>query len=166
MSVPPSTPPTAAGRNVSRAFGFILLVMIIALVVGLVYELGFNRDTRENITQSQLFDLIKDGRVVSLVNEPDPNNNGIRTLVGIYRKPANDAPGAPEPRATFKVQVDLLLDPNLLNNIRLAGYSENIETVNNPDIIWPLIMNFLPIVLFVGLMYFLLRQARRRQGLN
>ncbi len=118
------------------------------------------------MTQAQLFQLIKEGKVTSIVNEPDPST-GIRTLTGTYKKPVSAAPGAAETEGAFKVPVDLSLDPYLLSELKQAGYKGNdgiIETQNNTNIIWPLVINFLPIILFVGLMYFLFRQQIRMAG--
>src|SRR5208337_206350 len=45
-----------------------------------------------------------------------------------------------------------------------AGYTKTIETEANTNWAWPLIINLLPIVIFVGLMYFLFRQQIRMAG--
>ncbi len=123
---------------------------------------------QQEIPQSQMFDWIKQGQqpgqghVTDLTNEPDAST-GIRYITGVYHKPS-DKPGGPETTVNFKVPVDLQFNPYLMSEIQQAGYKGTVETVNNTNIVWPLILNFLPIVLFVGLMYFLFRQQIRMAG--
>ncbi len=133
-------------------------------MLALYYALIHPGVAQQEMNQSQLFDLIKQGRVTSIVNEPDPST-GIRTLTGTYVSlPGAAAASKDAMSGAFKVPVDLQLNPYLASEISQAGYKGIIETQNNTNIIWPLIINFLPIVLFVGLMYFLFRQQIRMAG--
>jgi cell division protease FtsH len=144
--------------------GIVLLFLTVLSMLALYYALIHPGVAQQEMTQAQLFDLIKAGKVTTLVNEPDPST-GIRTLTGTYKKPISAVPGAPDTgEGAFKVPVDLQLNPYLASEINQAGYKGIIETQNNSNILWPLIINFLPIVLFVGLMYFLFRQQIRMAG--
>jgi cell division protease FtsH len=156
-----STPGSGSDQNWR---GIVLLFLTVLSMLALYYALIHPGIAQQEMTQAQLFDLIKQGRVTTLINEPDPST-GIRTLTGTYKKPISAAPGAPETgEGAFKVPVDLQLNPYLASEIQQAGYKGIIETQNNSNILWPLIINFLPIVLFVGLMYFLFRQQIRMAG--
>jgi len=144
--------------------GLILLFLTVLSMLALYYALIHPGVTQQEMTQAQLFDLIKEGKVTSIVNEPDPST-GIRTLTGTYKRSPSTTPGSPDSgEGAFKVPVDLSLNPHLAEDIKAAGYPGIIETQNNSNIIWPLVLNFLPIILFVGLMYFLFRQQIRMAG--
>ena len=64
----------------------------------------------------------------------------------------------------FKVPVDLEYDRNLDGEIKQAGYKNTVETKSVSNVIMPIILNFLPVILFVGVMYFLFRQQIRMAG--
>jgi cell division protease FtsH len=144
--------------------GLVLLFLTLLTILAFYYFCVHPGIVQQEMTQADLFQLIKQGRVETIVNEPDPST-GIRTLTGTYKKPVNAVPGAPDTgEGAFKVPVDLSLNPYLASEIKQAGYPGIIETQNNSNILWPLIINFLPIILFVGLMYFLFRQQIRMAG--
>jgi cell division protease FtsH len=144
--------------------GLILLFLTVLSMLALYYALIHPGVAQQEMTKSDLFKMISDGRVTSIVNEPDPST-GIRTFTGTFVRAPNAAVGSPEATSgAFKVPVDLALDPYIASEIEQRGYKGIIETENNTNIIWPLIINFLPIVLFVGLMYFLFRQQIRMAG--
>jgi hypothetical protein len=136
--------------------GLILLTLTVLLVGGFFYVMTFPCVAPQEMTQAQLFELIKEDRVTSIVNEPAPST-GIRMLTGTYKKAVNAVPGAPDNgEGAFKVPVDLSLNPYLASEIKQAGYSGIIETQINSNILWPLIINFLPILLLGGWMLFIL----------
>ena len=60
--------------------------------------------------------------------------------------------------------MNLEFDRYLQSEIYQAGFKGTIESKSVSNVIMPLIMNFLPIVLFVGVMYFLFRQQIRMAG--
>ena len=142
--------------------GLTFLTLTILSLLALYYALKFPGMAQQEVPQSQMFQWITQGHVTDLTNEPDAST-GIRYLTGIYHKPA-DKPNATDTAINFKTPVDLSLDPKLLEKIQAAGYKGTVETINNTNIVWPLVINFLPIVLFVGLMYFLFRQQIRMAG--
>jgi preprotein translocase subunit YajC len=57
--------------------GLILLFLTVLCMLTFYYLLIHPGVTQTEMTQAQLFDLIKAGRVTSIVNEPDPST-GIR----------------------------------------------------------------------------------------
>ena len=136
--------------------GLILLILTL-LSIGALYDALIRAPiAQQEMTQAQLFDLIKQGRVTSIINEPDPST-GIRTLTGTYTKAVNTTSEIPGTGVgAFKVPVDLQLSPYLANEIQQAGYKGVIETRNNSNIVWPLVINLLPLTIFCGWFLFLL----------
>ena len=118
---------------------------------------------QQEMTLGRLFELIKAGKVDSIVNELDPST-GLHMFTGTFKTPVSNAPNAPEVDAAFKVPVDFTLDPALATEIEQAGYTKRIETESNTNWLLPIITSFLPILIFVGLMYFLFRQQIRMAG--
>ncbi len=92
--------------------GLVLLSLTILFVVALFYSLRYPSLVQQEISQAQLFDLIKAGKVETIVNEPDPST-GLRMFTGFYKRPVSNLPNAPEEKAAFKVNVDLQLDQYL-----------------------------------------------------
>jgi hypothetical protein len=151
MSTLPIKYPTDAFGSRPSWRGLLLLTLAVLAILALYYALKYPAVSQQEISQAQMFELMKEGRVVTLVNEPDAST-GIRYLAGVYHMPVSNLPNAPETSVAFKVAVDLQLDPNLLNNVRQAGYHGTIETVNNTNIVWPLFLNLAPATLFLALM--------------
>jgi ATP-dependent Zn protease len=140
----------AFGRVRLRGLFMLTLDLLAAVVVYL--ELRYPSPAQQEVSQTQLFDWIKQGGVTRLVNQPDPAT-GIRYLTGVY-----DKPGAP---IGFKVPVDLALNPYLLSELKQAGYKGTIETVNNTNIAGPLFLNLVPLTLFLILLALFLRWVYR-----
>ncbi|MEI9997886.1 MAG: hypothetical protein WDO13_01290 [Verrucomicrobiota bacterium] len=111
--------------------GITLLSLTVLSMLALYYALIHPGIAQQEITKAQLFDYIKEGRVTSIVNEPDPSS-GVRTLTGTYKKPVSSTPGASEVEAGFKVPVDLQLDPNLAQEIKDAGYKASSRPRTTP----------------------------------
>lgn len=164
MSALPEASPAVAGskRKIWRN-----LILLILVVVGILafYSWQSSGPNVETISQAQMFDLIKANRVRSLVNYIDPSS-GIHHLTGWYNKPASDASNATATMVAFSVPIDLQFDPRLLDELREAGYTQPIDTAYGSNIVWPLVLNFLPIILFAGLMYLLFRKAIKLRASN
>jgi cell division protease FtsH len=143
--------------------GLILLTLTVLSMCALYYALRYPGIAQQELTISQLFDAIGQNRVLSIVNEPD-QATGVRTLTGEYQKPASALPGAPLVKANFKVPVDLGLYPELAKQIDAQGYHKIIETQNNTNLIWPMVIQFIPVLLVFGIIYFLFRQQIRMAG--
>jgi cell division protease FtsH len=150
-----------APNNDQNWRGMLLLFVTVVAVIFLYYAMIHPSMVQDDITQSRLFDLIKAGKVETLVNEADPSSTQ-HYLTGTYWHPvaANTKPVL----GAFKVPIDLQFDPDLKKEIEGYGYKGIIEAQPSNNWAWPLILNLLPIVMFVGLMYFLFRQQIRMAG--
>ena len=140
------------------------MAMVCLLLVGLLflyYVVVHPNLVQQDITQEQLFNLIKTNKVESIVNEVDPSTNQ-HALTGTYKKPVT--PNGPEVVAAFRVPIDLQLDPDLKKELEVAGYKGFVETKEGNNWFWPLVTSFVPILFFVGVMYFLFRQQIRMAG--
>jgi cell division protease FtsH len=143
--------------------GFLLLLMLAVAIFLFCYVTIHPGTVQEEITQARLFDLIHQGKVDEINIVPD-SSSGMHMLKGKFRAPPLNAPTAPDVVHGFELPVDLEFDRYLDSEIKQAGFKGNIETKPVSNVIMPLIMNFLPIVLFVGVMYFLFRQQIRMAG--
>jgi cell division protease FtsH len=143
--------------------GLLLLAMLAVAIFLFCYVTMHPGTVEEEITQAKLFDLIHQGKVQEINIEPDASS-GMHELTGKYLAPPLNAPTAAPVVHGFKLPVDLEFDRYLDSEIKQAGYKGEIETKPVSNVIMPLIMNFLPIVLFVGVMYFLFRQQIRMAG--
>ena len=109
-----------------------------------------------------MIDLIHQNKVQEIDIESD-SSSGMNTLTGKYKAPAA-TPNGQETLREFTVPVNLEFDRYLQSEIQQAGYKGTIESKSVSNMIMPLVMNFLPIVIFVGVMYFLFRQQIRMAG--
>lgn len=128
--------------------GLVLLALTVLAVLALYYALAHRSTPLLEITQQEMFNLIKEGRVTRLYNEPDAST-GIRNLVGVTHGLPSDSGAARHESGMFRVAVDPMLEPNLMNEIRQAGYRGTVETVNNTNVAWPLFLNLVPVLLFI-----------------
>jgi len=141
--------------------GLIVLFLTIITFAALYYTVMNPGLVQQEITQTRLFELIKAGQVDSIVNEPDPST-GLRLLTGKYEVP--NGAGGKSVQAAFKVPVDLSLNPYLASEIDQAGYHKIIETQENTNYFWPIFIQFVPVLLIFGIIYFLFRQQIRMAG--
>jgi cell division protease FtsH len=117
----------------------------------------------EQITKAKLIDLIKQGSVQEINIESD-SSTGMNVLTGKYNAPPANAPAGKDVPHSFKVPVNLEFDRYLQSELHQAGYKGVIESKSVSNVIMPLIMNILPFVIFIGVMYFLFRQQIRMAG--
>jgi cell division protease FtsH len=152
----PATPPDQSWRG--------MLLMFLLVMVAVVFSWTFIHPAlaEEDITQQRLFDLIKQHKVISIVNQVDPST-GLRSLTGTYKR-ATGPDGAKEQEASFKVPIDVEFDRDIPQEIKQAGYTGIIETQQNNNWIGPIVTSILPIVLILGVMYFFFRQQIRMAG--
>src|SRR5271154_5324546 len=66
--------------------GVLVVSLMLMVACALYYAIIHPGLAQQEMTLSQLFDQIKAGHVVDIVNEPDPST-GVRTLTGTYSKP-------------------------------------------------------------------------------
>ena len=126
--------------------GFVFLTLSLFAIGAHYFALKFPGLREQKISQAQLFDWIDEGRVTGLVNEPEPSD-GIYYLTGTYHKP--DANGG---LVYFKVPVDHSLDSLLLSQIKSEGYAAPIGTSRIITGWVPIIINFVPILLFLAVL--------------
>ncbi len=143
--------------------GLLLLFTAAVAIVALYFAIVHPGMAQEDISQARLFELIKAGKVETIVNEPDPST-GLRMLTGTYKRPVSGAPNAAEMEASFRVPVDLQFNPYLENEIKQAGYTKIIETQASNNWLWQMVSGMLPVVFLVGIFYFLFRQQIRMAG--
>jgi cell division protease FtsH len=152
--------PAPGPANDQNWRGMLLLSLTIVALILLYYAMIHPSIVPQDMTQAQMFKLIHDGKVTSLVDETDPSTNQ-HVLTGTYKNPI---PSNPNAEAAFKVPIDVEFDRYIPSEIKQAGYAGIVETQQSNNWAWPLIINLLPIILFVGLMYFLFRQQIRMAG--
>src|SRR5476651_1306812 len=75
--------------------GLVLLFLTLLSILALYYAFVHPGVAQQEMTQAQLFQLIKQNRVDNIVNEPD-QSTGMRTLTGTFVKLPNAAPGSPD----------------------------------------------------------------------
>jgi cell division protease FtsH len=140
------------------------LLGLLAVAIFLFCYLTMHPGTvQEEISQSKLIDLIHQGRVEEINIKSDPSS-GINMLTGKYKAPPLNAPTAADVVHGFELPVNLDFDRYIYSEIRQAGYKGDIEAKSVSNVVMTVIMNFLPIILFVGVMYFLFRQQIRMAG--
>ncbi len=152
------TPPTDQSWR-----GILLASLTILMVILLYYAMIHPSVVQEEMTQTRLFDLIKQGKVESIVNETDPSTNQ-HMLTGTYKHPVSNVPNSPEVLGAFKVPIDVEFDRYIPSELKEAGYTKIVETQANNNWIWPLVSGLLPVVFLVGIFYFLFRQQIRMAG--
>jgi len=152
---------SAPGPNGEKNWiGPALLFLTLMAVLAFYYVAFHPMMVQQDMQLSKLFELIKDNKVVTIVNEPDPST-GLRVLTGTYKTPT---PQNADAVTAFKVPVDLSLDQYLASEIKQAGYTKTIETEANTNWAWPLIINVLPVLFVFGIIYLLFRQQIRMAG--
>ncbi len=94
-----------------------MLLLFLALmgILILSYAVIHPSMVQEDITQTDLFTLIKANKVDSIVNEIDPSSNQ-HFLTGTYLHQV--VPNGKEVKGAFKVPVDLSLNPDLAKDIK------------------------------------------------
>jgi cell division protease FtsH len=142
--------------------GFALLSMLAVAVLLFCYVTLHPGQTPEEISKAKLIDLIKQGRVQEINIESD-SSSGMNMLTGKYQAPATNTTG-PDISHSFKVPVNLEFDRYLQSEIKQAGYPGTIESKSVSNILMPIIMNFLPFILLIGIFYFFFRQQIRMAG--
>ena len=149
MNAPASQP--AKRSLVLFGLGPILLILFLFSVWAFYNALLHPRTVVQNLTQAQLLDLVKAGRVSGLVQEPD-RYSGVRTWNGTYTVPANSVPGTVTRTVPFYLIVSRG-NPQFETKIHQAGYKESIPAVRPSHSTWQSVLYELPaILLLVGVL--------------
>jgi cell division protease FtsH len=143
--------------------GMALLTLLVLAVLSFCWLTLHPGTAQEEITKAKLLDLIHHNQVLE-INIQSDSSSGMNVLTGKYKGPPLNAPTAPDVVHPFTVPVNLEFDRYLQSEIEQAGYHGTIESKSVTNVVWPILMNFAPIVLFVGVMYFLFRQQIRMAG--
>ncbi len=140
------------------------LLTLLGLMVLLFCWLTLHPGTaQEEISKAKLLDLVHQGKVTE-INIQSDSSSGMNMLTGKYTAPPLNAPTGSPVTHSFTVPVNLEFDRYLQSEIEQAGYHGTIESKSVTNVVWPILMNFAPIVVFVGVMYFLFRQQIRMAG--
>jgi hypothetical protein len=150
-----TTPPPRRRQN--NWTGLLFLTLTILAIDALCYSLTHPRLAPQEITKVQLLDLVKAGQVMFIANEPDPTT-GARALTGSYTKPVAGTNGR---AVMFKLNLDPITASQIANELQQAGYNRTIETRNNTNIVWPLLIQFLPVLLTGILLVLVVRSIAR-----
>ena len=140
--------------------GLLLLSLTCLAMIAFYWVMVNPNYVQKKLSQEELFNLISEGKVTSIVNEPDPSS-GLRWLTGKYK--ATDSRNQ-QVDAEFKVPIDLTLYPYLADEIKKRGYKDIIATVPANNMLWQFLAQLLPILIVFGLIYFLFRQQIRSAG--
>jgi cell division protease FtsH len=155
--------PVPATGNEQNWKGMALLALLAVMIFLFSYLTMHPGTVQEEISQSKLIDLIQKGKVDEINIKSDPSS-GVNVLTGKFRAPPLNAPTAADVPHTFELPVNLDFDRYLYSEIKQAGFKGDIGVKSVSNVIMTVIMNFLPIILFVGVMYFLFRQQIRMAG--
>jgi cell division protease FtsH len=153
--------PSPGGEQNWRAIIGLFLTLI--LICAFYYTLVHPGIASQDMKLSDLFDQIKAGKVETIFTDVD-QSTGAQSLIGTYKRPVSSVPNAPEVEATFKVPVNLQFDPYLLSEIKQAGYPKIVESQNTTNYLWPMLIQFVPVLFVFGVIYFLFRQQIRMAG--
>jgi cell division protease FtsH len=142
----------------------VLLLLLLGIAILFTCYLTLHPgNAEEKLSKAKLIELIQKGQVQEINIESDASS-GLNILTGTYLAPASNAPTGPNVQHLFEVPVNLEFDRYLQSEIHDAGFKGTIESKSVSNVLMPILMNFLPIVLFVGVMYFLFRQQIRMAG--
>jgi cell division protease FtsH len=153
-------PAPANEQNWKGIVGLLTLALAILLFGYVTFHPG---TAQEELTKAKLIDLIKHNQVQEINIESDSSADQT-LLTGKYTAPPLNAPSAPAVPHNFKVPVNLQFDTYLKSELKQAGFTGTIESKSVSNVIMPLLMNFLPVLFIVGMLYFLFRQQIRMAG--
>ncbi len=141
-------------------------IVLIAIAFGLIGMALLVRNggyqNVEDVPYNRFIELLDNKQIISdknlpvtlLVQEGQPT----RALIGYYRKQTAGA----EQAVKFRTTVDLNFSPDLEKRLSAAGIQPAIRTESN--LFAQTVLSFLPIALFLLVLYFLFRQQIRMAG--
>jgi cell division protease FtsH len=149
--------PNVGGEGNWRGLG--LLLMSLAVLAVAWYMSNHQGIVQEEKTYTEFQKLLADKKVTQVVFERDPSTN-LAHLVGRYNF-AKSADGKDIERG-FRTPVDLEFDRDLKKQLAEAGFTNvNVRFLSNW---WQPLLNFLPFVLFLVILYFFFRQQLKMAG--
>ena len=133
----------------------IFWIALAAIVVIAFYAYGPSSSSKaQEASYSGFLQEVKDGNVVSV----EIKNQDIK---GTLVQPKSLEPGA-DPSNKFITKLPPIDDPTLLPILTEKGVMVTAKSSGN-SLLFTLLINFLPVLLFIGLLYFIYRQSRNAQ---
>ncbi|HEX4084709.1 MAG TPA: ATP-dependent zinc metalloprotease FtsH [Chthoniobacteraceae bacterium] len=140
--------------------GVILLAAALILIVAAIYWRG-PYGTPEEKSPGELIKLVQDGQIVVKPDEPllveMDDQKGMQYLNGYYKNPK-----APGQDVHFRTPVSVDWNPKVLDAIQKAGLDPIPHSDNS--LLASALVGFLPIALFLLVLYFFFRQQIRMAG--
>jgi len=145
--------------------GLFLFAVAFALIGGAFLFKGGSMATTDEISLPKFESLLKDGKIVSTVEKPlelvIEEGRNTQTLSGYYRKKSPTA--AEEIPTPFKTSVYMPFNGTTLEKeLASAGITPNVRSESN--MLASTILNVLPIVLFLVILYFFFRSQIKMAG--
>jgi cell division protease FtsH len=140
--------------------GVLLIVLALALVAAALFFKG-PYSTPEEVTPSQFLKKLQDGQIIVNADHPleviEEESKGVEHLSGSYVNPK-----APGEFIHFQTPVSPEWNPEVLAAIQKAGYEVTVRSESN--LLASAVIGFLPIGLFLVILYFFFRQQIRMAG--
>jgi len=139
--------------------GVMLIAVALALVAGALFFKPYS--TPEEILPGAFVKMLQEGQII--VNKDHPlevvqeESKGVEHLSGFYVNPK-----APADFIRFQTPVSTEWNPEVLDSIRKAGYQVTVRSESN--LLASAVIGFLPIGLFLVILYFFFRQQIRMAG--
>ena len=145
--------------------GLILIFLTVLSMFALYYALKFPGIAQQEMTQAQLFQLIKDGRVTTIVNEPDPFDRQFACSPAPIKSRSAPLPAHPtREKALSRCPSTSNSTPTSRTKSSRRATRGLSRPRTTPTGSWPLLINFLPVLFVFGIIYFLFRQQIRMAG--
>ena len=146
--------------------GLLLFAIAFALIGGAFLFRGNTIAATDEITLSKFESLLKDGKIISTAEKPldlvIEEGRNTQYLSGYYRKKAT-APATEEIPTPFKTSVYMPFNGTTLEKqLAAAGITPNVRPESN--ILASTILNILPIILFLVVLYFFFRSQIKMAG--
>lgn len=145
--------------------GFILIVIALALIAGAFFFKGNSLSPTEDIPLAKFETLLKEGKIISTTQKPlellVEEAKNTQTLSGFYRK--KDPKTTEEIPTAFKTTVYMPYNGvTLEKELSAAGITPTPRAESN--VLLATIINFLPVALFLLVLYFFFRSQIKMAG--
>ncbi len=132
--------------------GWVLLILILALIPGLIFLRDKTESRKQELTASQFFKLVEEDRIRDASITYDPQNPELKIVTGFYRE------GTETPAKKVPFKVTTLMTDETAEKLCRAG---NFKPERPNTMLYSFLMVVAPVLLGVGLIYlFLMRQIK------
>lgn len=167
-NLPPPPKPSRENKDPDNSMnwrGLIFIVIALGLIAGAFFFRGNNFIPSEEIPLPKFESLLKDGKIISTTDKPlellVEEGKNTQSLSGFYRKKATT--GTEEIPTPFKTTVYMPFNGTMLEKELLAaGITPTPRAESNAFL--SAVMSFLPIVLFLLVLYFFFRSQIKMAG--